>query len=117
LAAPVHGDFLASEFKNYLRPDVELKSGLFKKGRFSIHSLIIMTVEDLENLETSLEHFGLRDLLAAYSRDCADRSVSLHNYIATSSYSKKMFYNRSLPAKALELIDKTRILFEEREDE
>lgn len=107
LNAPVFGDFLASEFKAYIKPDDETRSGQLKKGRFIVHPLIILTVEDLENLETSLEHFGFRDLLSDYSRECPDRIVSVHNYIATSEYGEKLYHNRWLPGKAIELIDKT----------
>lgn len=108
LHAPVYGNFLASEFKAYLEPDAELRSGELLKSRFRIVPLIIMTVEDLENLESSLEHFGLRDLLANYSVSCVDRLVSLHNYIASSGYGKKMYHNRWLAGKTLELLDKTK---------
>jgi len=107
LNAPLYGDFLASEFKAYINPDAELRSGDFQKGRCRILPLIIMTVEDLENLETSLKHFGLRDLLSDYSRVCQDRIVSLYNYIATSIYGKKMYHNQWLASKTEELIDKT----------
>ena len=105
--APIYGDFLASEFKAYLKPDSELRSGDFQKGRCRVRPLILMTVEDLENLETSTKHFGLRDLFSDYSHTCPDRIVSLHNYIATSSYSKKMFHNQWLAGKAMELLDKS----------
>jgi len=108
LGAPVYGNFLASEFKAYISPDVELRSGELRKGRLRIAPLIIMTVEDLENLETSLEHFGFRDLLSDYSRTCIDRLVSLHNYIASSNYGKKIYHSRWVAGKALELLDKTK---------
>lgn len=107
LAAPIYGDFLASELKRSVAPDAELQSGELKKGQLRIAPLIVMTVEDLENLETSVEHFGLRDLLADYSRSCPDRLVSLHNFIAFSKYSGQIYHNRSVAAKGLEILRKT----------
>jgi len=50
--------------------------------------LTIMTVQDLENLEKSIGHFSLADLLASYTRECPDRMRSLHNFIAFSEFGK-----------------------------
>ena len=107
LGAPVYGNFLASEFKHHLDPDIELRSGEYKKGKIRVAPLIVMTIEDLENLETSLEHFGLRELLNNYSRDCVDRIVSLNNYIKSSIYAEKIYYSRWLAGKSEELLKKT----------
>ena len=108
LAAPVYGHFLASEFKTLLAPDNELPSGHLRKGHLQVAPLIVMTVDDLENLETSIEHFGFRDLLAEYSRSCSDRLTSLHDFIALSEYSQQMYHNRTLAAKGIEILDKSR---------
>ncbi|MBC8263560.1 MAG: hypothetical protein H8E47_05490 [Anaerolineales bacterium] len=107
LAAPVYGNSLASEFKTLLTPDAELRSGELKKGQIRIAPLIVMTVENLEDLETSIEHFGFRDLLADYTRSCPDRLMSLHNFIAFSEYGQQMRHNRSIAAKGLELLGKS----------
>jgi hypothetical protein len=104
LGAPVYGHFLSSEFKLSLDPDVEYASGETIKGRFRVAPLIIMTVEDLEILETSIEHFSLRDLFQDYSIDCSDRLTSLHNFIVFSNYGKKIFHSRSVASKALEIL-------------
>lgn len=50
--------------------------------------LTIMTVQDLENLEKSIRHFSLTDLLASYTRECPDRMRSLHNFIAFPEFGK-----------------------------
>ena len=105
--APAYGNFLASEFKTLLAPDIELQSGELKKGRFRIAPLILMTVEDLENLETSVEHFALRDFLADYSRYCRDRLMSLHDFIAYSPYAKQFRHNQTMVDKGLEILRKT----------
>jgi hypothetical protein len=45
--------------------------------------LTIMTVQDLKNLEKSIGHFSLADLLASYTpRECPDRVRPLHDFIA-----------------------------------
>ncbi len=49
-----------------------------------------MTIGDLEDLETSVTGFGLRDLLCDYTRECPDRMRSLHQFMATSSYAAKL---------------------------
>jgi len=100
LAAPVYGSFFSSEFKTLLSPDAEFPSGELRKEYVRIAPLIVMTIRVLEDLETSIEHFGFRDLLADYSRSCPDRLTSLHDFIAFSDYRNKMFFNRSLAAVA-----------------
>ena len=107
LRAPVYGYFLASEFKACLAPDAKYTVGNFRKGHLRIVPLIIMTIEDLENLETSVEHFALRDLLSDYSRECSDRLSSLHNFIASSHYRKKIYHSRSIASNALEILKET----------
>lgn len=42
-----------------------------------------MTIDDLEVLEGPVREFGLCELLNDYSRECTDRFVSLHNFMAT----------------------------------
>ncbi len=104
LDAPVYGNFLAEEFKASLSPDSEMEQGIMKKGGLSIAPLIIMTIDELENLEVSIKQFSLRDLLADYSYTCPDRLISLHNFIAYSKYGKQMYHNPSIIDKAMELL-------------
>jgi hypothetical protein len=78
LDAPAHGNFLQREFTALLGSIPESK----------VAPLTIMTIQDLENLESSVGQFGLRQLLADYTRECPDRIRSLHNYIAFSNYGK-----------------------------
>ena len=86
LTAPVYGNFLASEFEELLQPDAKKDSGELIKSNLKIHPLIVMTIEDLENLELSVRHFVFHDLLSDYSKFCSDRLMSLKNYIAYSDY-------------------------------
>ena len=107
LSAPVHGEFLASEFKKYLSPDMELKSGEFIIEQLKIAPLILITIEELENLENSIEKFGFRDFLSDYSKACPDRIMSINNYIYNSAYRNKIYHNRNLASKGIELLDLT----------
>ncbi len=107
LTAPVYGSFFASEFAAHLEPDSTLPNGIFVKRNMKIAPVIVMSVDDLENLETSIEHFGFRDLLADYSQACPDRLMSLHNFISFSTrYRGSMYHNRHLASSALEILDK-----------
>ena len=50
-----------------------------------------MTIDDLENLESSIEQIGLRQLRTDYSTSCPDGVRSLHNFMATSpTYAHKI---------------------------
>jgi hypothetical protein len=107
LTSPVYGSFFASEFAAHLEPDSTLANGTFVKQDMEIAPVIVMSIGDLENLETSIEHFGFRDLLADYSRSCPDRLMSLHNFIAFSTqYRDAMCHNRNLAFCALEILNK-----------
>ncbi len=109
LVAPVCGKFLADEFETIFDPDLKNRSDEFVKRDMRVKPLILMTIDDLENLETSIEHFCLRKLLEDYCSACEDRLVSLHNYISTSGYSKKIYHNRYLAGKAKDILAKTKI--------
>ncbi len=64
LDSPGHAEFFAEEFVGALEPDLICDNGYLKKGRFRIAPVILMTIEDLEILESSVETFGLVDFLA-----------------------------------------------------
>jgi hypothetical protein len=108
LDTPVVCHFLNSEFQKLLEPDETLSNGLMWKGRFLVAPLIVMTVDELEALETSVEHFRLIDLFRDYTASCPDRIVSLNNFIAaTEPYKSHMYANPTLVLKASELLKKT----------
>jgi hypothetical protein len=111
LDAPVHGHFLAAEFAAVLLPDEVLRTGEMRKGRFLVAPLIVMTIDDLESMETSIEHFSFHNLLRDYSAACIDRVASLHNYMVASEYRTRIYYSRSMGSNTLEALEKTRQLF------
>jgi hypothetical protein len=93
---PTLGKFLADEFTKLLGTVPALPR---------IEPLIIMTVDDLENIEVSTYNFSIAELLSDYSHECPDRMRSLHNFIEYSSkYQAKMLANTMLSEKATELM-------------
>jgi hypothetical protein len=58
--------------------------------------LTILTIDDLENLEYSIQNVALMDLLEAYSSRAPERRESLHDFIASSEFRNAMRMNRSI---------------------
>jgi hypothetical protein len=54
LDAPLHTEFLAQEFTTALAPDRVLTNGTMKKGDLQIANLVVMTVDELENLTSTI---------------------------------------------------------------
>jgi hypothetical protein len=81
LDAPALGNFLEGEMRGLL--------GTVPSGK-RVAPLTVMTIQDLENLEKSINDFSLTGLLEDYSRECPDRMRSLHNFIAFSAYAPKI---------------------------
>jgi hypothetical protein len=96
LDAPVFGHFLAEEFRNELQPDSLDAGGWMTKGRFLVAPLIVITIDDMECLESSLTTFTLFDLLNAYSKATPDRLVSLNNFLAVNSSKFPLIHNKHL---------------------
>lgn len=107
LDAPLHSGFLASEFDSSLAPDGTNGSGWLQKGRFRVARLIILTIEDLEHLETSVQEFSFVQLLRDYSTASPDRSLSLRDYIASSDYGKKLKRSQTIVTQTLEVLEDT----------
>ena len=72
LNAPAYGTFLAEEFLARLGPVPPDKR---------VMPLTVMTITDLENLESSIERFSMRQLLADYAAAHPNGLVSLHNFM------------------------------------
>ncbi len=95
LSAPPIGHFLNNEFQALLNP--------LPRGK-TVAPLTLMTISDLEFLETSIRNFAFRDLLADYALEHPDRMVSLQNFIARSSYNELLAPNAELITRAEELL-------------
>jgi hypothetical protein len=82
LNAPAYANFLALEFLRLLGP--------IPAGK-RVMPMIVMTIEDLENLESSIDQFSLKQLLTDYSAACPDGLRSFHNFMAiTPVYTSKL---------------------------
>ena len=92
---PALGQFLDGEFRRLLGPVPEGKT---------VAPLTVMTVQDIEGLESSVEAFTLIDLLDAYAAACPDRLRSLHNFMAFSDYGRKIVPSRFLMENAEEVL-------------
>lgn len=97
LGAPGSGRFLDEEFGSLLGKT---------HSNIRVAPLTLMTIGDLENLEFSINAFGLRNLLSDYTRECPDRMQSLHQFIATSSYASKVRINRRLGKLSTQLMQR-----------
>lgn len=105
LSAPAFGDFLNNRFQSLLN-----KPPIGKR----IAPLIVVTIDDLENLETSVTNFALRDLLAAYDSAVPDRIQTLHNFAVRSSFAPSFVPNQSLITTSTEVVTRAiRELFPE----
>lgn len=96
LDTPALGQFLDAEFRRLLGP---------VPGDRRVAPLTLMTIEDLENLERSIEKFTLVELLGDYERECPDRMRSLHNHIAFSDFGKKILPSTELIDRSVEILD------------
>jgi len=103
LTSPAYGEFLADEFKTLIQPCEVLSSGILRKNDLLIVPLIILNIDDLEDIEKSVENKSLIDILHEYSTSCPDRKVSLHNFLALSKYCDK-YHNKYLAEKCAELL-------------
>jgi hypothetical protein len=99
LGVPCSGKFLDDEFKSLLQP---MPRGI------AVAPLTIMSIGDLENLETSTASFAMRDLLKDYTRECPDRMRSLHQFMATSSYAARLKPSQRVRDASEELMDRIR---------
>jgi hypothetical protein len=96
LNAPAYGTFLAGEFLALL--------GSVPSGK-RVVPLAVMTIADLENLESSIDQFSLRQLLADYATAHPDGIVSLHNFMAVNPrYAYKLKAGAQLMASPERLI-------------
>ena len=79
-----------------LQPDSLNADGWMLKGRFIVSPLIVMTIDDLERLASSLNKFALVDLLNAYSTATPDCIMSLNNFLAVNSIRFPLIHNKNL---------------------
>ena len=54
--------------------------------RIRVASLMILSIDDLESLESSVGQFSLMEAIAEYDRQCPDRAVDFHTFLAHSRF-------------------------------
>ena len=111
LNTPLMGEFLSIMFREAIKPDVIQSTGGIVKGSITIKDLILMTIDELENLETSIQNFGFKDFLYDYTNECSDRKTSIKNFIAFSKYRDKIRQNKNLASQGCEVLEMTKKFF------
>ena len=99
MAAPGLGRFLDNEFRLLLGP---------VPTAFFVHSVVLLTISDLEHLVAAVDKLSLQDVLRAYSSADPERMSSFHNFIAGSRYLNEIRNNPDLESLAQELMDAAR---------
>lgn len=109
LDRPGHAEFFVDEFAKALDPDRDLPKGYMKKGRFIVAPLAVMTISDVEMLESSVKYFRLTDLLRDYAHATQDGiRVSLHDFMVSVEGNGYRFSMSSLAERSLALLAETR---------
>jgi len=100
LTAPGFNWFFADEFKTLLAPEEVLPDGTYRKSGLRVLPLVILTVEDLENLERTTEHISLAAVLRRYSNATPDRMASFKHYAAAKESNLRLYASRSVATAA-----------------
>lgn len=101
LTSPGHAEILADEFVKLLAPDELLPHGYVRKGRFVVAPISLMTVEDLEVLQSSIRNFRLVDLLRDYTNATSDgRRPSLRDFLNAARSKYKLLASWELADRA-----------------
>lgn len=97
-----HAQSLADEFAESLVSEKDQLPPWFKKGKWLIAPLTVITVETLELLQTSLKRFTLVELLRDYTFEHPSREVTLPSFLGTSKYQKSLRASVFLAEKGLQ---------------
>lgn len=108
LDAPVHSHVLAQEFAALMRKgDRGDDWSEMRVGQRRIAHLIVLTLDDLETLETSSNKFAIIDCLREYAAACPDRMVSVHNFLAASRFRPLLRHNAWLAERFTEILNRS----------
>ncbi len=111
MSTPGHAEFFACEFAKLVHPEHEFATGYMRKGRFTIAPLTIMTIEDLELLQSSVEQFRLVDLLREYCNATkGGLRLSLFEFMRLSRDRFKVVHSKVLLEQSLNMLEKTQNL-------
>ncbi len=104
--SPGFGGFLVEEFRKTLTCDVEVEPGIFQYGLLQVFPPFVLTVEDIELLEVSLEHTDMRELLEEYNNRTPDRMIPFSVFLAEISRTGRVFANRDLAATSIRVLER-----------
>lgn len=106
VTAFVHGQILAAELALLLGVDTS-RSGWepMRLGNLQVEHLIVLTVEDVEFLETVSNKLSLVQVLTAYASSSKDRMLSFRDYLCLS-HPKLLRFNPRLLAKTEEMLSR-----------
>ena len=104
--SPGFGHFLVEEFRKTLECDIQAEPGIFQCGILRVFAPFVLTAEDVELLEVSLEHTGVRELLAEYNNRSPDRMIPFSAFLAELSRTGRVFANRELAATSMHVLER-----------
>jgi hypothetical protein len=102
---PGFGAFILEEFQAGLEEHTQIASDQFVSGGFKICGPVVLTVEDLELLEVSIERTGFRELLAEYCRWSPDRTQPFASFLANISRDGRVLANRVLASTSMHVLE------------
>ncbi len=92
LTGPLECNFFAREFAERLLGSESVGSGAAQIGRRQVTPLILLSIDDVENLETSSEGFRIRDVFIGYSDAHPERLADFHAYLR--SIGKNIYHSQ-----------------------
>jgi protein gp37 len=112
LTCGTQNNILTKRFSKLFNFEGEIQKDYFTYNGFHIKNLVIISIDDLEDIETSIDNFSFEKLIENYSKEYPERLTSLHNYIHFSEkYKNKLKQNIVIVEKARKIIDETKEYF------
>jgi hypothetical protein len=97
LDAAVHSQFLAQELTEDLSDGHKQPEWApMKCGSLTVQHLVVLTIDEWELVENSLERISFADCLRDYDRQCPDRLTSFRDFLLTSRYRDLLSYSSRL---------------------
>lgn len=105
LSLPGHIEFLSREFSGAMKSG-NGANGFIAHGRFLVAPLVVMTINNLEDLESSIQNFELGELLADYCSQGANGArPSLTDFMAAQQTRYRFIHSRQAASAALEELE------------
>ncbi len=113
LSSPGHAEFFDEEFARALESEDVASGGYMQKGSLTVAPLTVMTIEDLENLESSVQSFRLIDILRDYASTARGGiRMSLRDFMVSSQKKYRLIYSKELADRAIKVLEETgRMMF------